>query len=169
MSLKIGDNFSYLGKKFLDNRQLFLTLNEMNACTDVPNSFVTYCEEDGNRYEFKDGVWKKYVVAGGGSDLNDLVHWGVEEPTNEDSFWFDSTHDQQLDITLENQLIIELQDIIKQMHNQITILQADVEYLKLHGGGSSSGGNNGNKGNRIVLETGGALLLETGGALLLEN
>ena len=48
MSLNIGDNFSYLGKKFLDARQSFDTLEFMNACNDVPESFITYCKEKIN-------------------------------------------------------------------------------------------------------------------------
>ena len=52
MSLNIGDNFSYLGKKFLDNRQSFDTLELMNNCSDVPIGFITFCKEDNKRYEY---------------------------------------------------------------------------------------------------------------------
>ena len=57
MSLKIGDNFSYLGKKFLDERQSFDTLELMYACDDVPEGFITYCKETEKRYEYKNGEW----------------------------------------------------------------------------------------------------------------
>ena len=53
MSLNIGDNFKYLGKKFLDNRESFNTLEEMRACTGVPKGFITLCYEDNKRYEYK--------------------------------------------------------------------------------------------------------------------
>ena len=57
MPLKIGDNFSYLGKKFLDERQSFDTLELMYACDDVPEGFITYCKETEKRYEYKNGEW----------------------------------------------------------------------------------------------------------------
>lgn len=65
MSLNIGDNFKYLGKKFLDERESFDTLELMNACNDVPEGFITYCKENQKRYEYKDGAWKVYTVSGG--------------------------------------------------------------------------------------------------------
>ena len=65
MSLNIGDNFKYLGKKFLDERESFNTLEEMNACNDVPEGFITYCKENQKRYEYKNGAWKVYTVSGG--------------------------------------------------------------------------------------------------------
>ena len=60
MSINIGDNFSYLGKKFLDNRQSFDTLESMNNCSDVPLGFITYCKEDNKRYEYSDAGWIEY-------------------------------------------------------------------------------------------------------------
>ena len=76
MSINIGDNFKYLGKKFLDDRESFATLELMKNCNDVPNGFITYCGEDKNRYEYHSdnevndvtGKWKLYVVnSSGGS------------------------------------------------------------------------------------------------------
>ena len=52
MSINIGDNFSYLGKKFLDDREHFDTVAKMKACNDVPNGFITYCDETNTRYEY---------------------------------------------------------------------------------------------------------------------
>ena len=60
MSLNIGDNFSYLGKKFLDNRQSFDTLESMNACSDVPIGFITFCKENNKRYEYVESGWVEY-------------------------------------------------------------------------------------------------------------
>ena len=60
MSINIGDNFSYLGKKFLDNRQSFDTLELMNNCSDAPLGFITYCKEDNKRYEYSDAGWIEY-------------------------------------------------------------------------------------------------------------
>lgn len=70
MSLRIGDNFSYLGKKFLDSRESFDTLQEMYACTDVPEGFITYCKEDKKRYEFKNNEWIEFVVSGGNINVD---------------------------------------------------------------------------------------------------
>ena len=67
MSLNIGDNFKYLGKKFLDERESFNTLEEMNACNDVPKGFITICYEDDTRYEFDGTAWVEYAGGGGGS------------------------------------------------------------------------------------------------------
>ena len=59
MALRIGDNFSYLGKKFLDSRESFDTLQEMYTCSDVPEGFITYCKEDKKRYEFTNTIYRK--------------------------------------------------------------------------------------------------------------
>ena len=65
MALNIGDNFKYLGKKFLDDRESFDTLEAMNSCNDVPERFITYCKETDKRYEYKNGAWVEYL-----SDIN---------------------------------------------------------------------------------------------------
>lgn len=63
MPINIGDNFSYLGKKFLDSRQLFDTLEAMNNCSDVPIGFITYCKEDNKRYEYTESGWIEYSTS----------------------------------------------------------------------------------------------------------
>ena len=75
MSINIGDNFSYLGKKFLDAREHFNTLAEMKACNDVPNGFITYCDETGTRYEYhsdnqEDATLGKWTVFKSVPDVN---------------------------------------------------------------------------------------------------
>ena len=65
MSLNIGDNFSYLGKKFLDARQSFDTLEAMRLCSDVPIGFITYCKEDNKRYEYGQNGWVEYNAGTG--------------------------------------------------------------------------------------------------------
>ena len=64
MSLNIGDNFKYLGKKFLDNRESFNTLEEMRACTGVPKGFITLCYEDNKRYEYNGTEWIPCITTG---------------------------------------------------------------------------------------------------------
>lgn len=70
MAINVGDNFSYQGKKYLDNRQSFKTLSELQAYNNVPEGFIAYCEEDKKRYEYVDGVWTEYVVASSGTEVN---------------------------------------------------------------------------------------------------
>ena len=70
MAINVGDNFNYQGKKYLDNRQSFKTLSELQAYTNVPEGFIAYCEEDKKRYEYVDGVWTEYVVASSGTEVN---------------------------------------------------------------------------------------------------
>ena len=60
MSINIGDNFSYLGKKFLDARQSFDTLESMQLCSDVPLGFITFCKENNKRYEYGQNGWVEY-------------------------------------------------------------------------------------------------------------
>lgn len=76
MGINIGDNIRYQGQKFLDDRESFATLAEIvdYSETNVPDGFITYCAENGKRYEFKSsntvdvttGKWREYVVQGGG-------------------------------------------------------------------------------------------------------
>ena len=70
MAINVGDNFSYQGKKYLDNRQSFKTLSELQAYSNVPEGFIAYCEEDKKRYEYVDGVWTEYVVTSSGTEVN---------------------------------------------------------------------------------------------------
>ena len=83
MSINIGDNFGYLGKKFLDSRQSFDTLEAMNACTDVPEGFITYCKEDQKRYEYKNSTWSEYVVSGGSGEVGPQGPAGPQGPQGE--------------------------------------------------------------------------------------
>ena len=73
MSINIGDNFLYLGKKFLDDRQSFDTLILMHMCDNVPIGFITYCKENNKRYEYTNEGWVEYVVnsSGNGSGMTE--------------------------------------------------------------------------------------------------
>ena len=99
MSLRIGDNFSYLGKKFLDSRESFDTLQEMYTCTDVPEGFITYCKEDEKRYEFKENQWIEFVINSNGiSEELELIETSDIEPSNDKvSIWINTSDD-----TVEN-------------------------------------------------------------------
>ena len=232
MSLNIGDNFKYLGKKFLDARESFDTLEEMNACTGIPEGFITYCKEDKKRYEYNGTTWVEYTGGVGMTDeereqlstkfddvtaetitdeneskltqltfysngtemksvqfkgsndeaninMDDIVYYGKEEPTNDNVIWFVPDSAMQSEVTYDNPIIMELMGIIRNMQSQIAQLQADVEYLKTHGGGS--GGSGGtvkppdpekptpSNYSYLILEDGSKLLFEDGSKMLLEE
>lgn len=175
MSLNIGDNFKYLGKKFLDNRESFNTLEEMNACNDVPKGFITICYENDKRYEFNGMEWVEYIVNNGDESSNinidDVIYYGIDEPTNDDVIWFYPNNNDYQGINIDNAIIAELMSIIQNMQSQIIQLQADVEYLKTHGGGSvnPTPPSEDSIYSYLVLEDGSKLLLESGdGSLILE-
>nr|DAG73055.1 MAG TPA: Lamin Tail Domain [Caudoviricetes sp.] len=54
--MQIIDNFNYKGKKSNFERDKFLTIAQMKAFPSecVDEGHLSYCEEDGNHYEFKD-------------------------------------------------------------------------------------------------------------------
>lgn len=79
MSIPVGDNFSYQGKKYLDNRQSFKTKEEMMAYNDVPEGFITYCDEDGQQYQYKNSKWDVYTVSGSGSVDVDLSNYATKD------------------------------------------------------------------------------------------
>ena len=83
--------------------------------------------------------------------------------------WFvPDTYSQE--ITYKNPIITELMSIIQNMQEQIFQLQADVEYLKIHGGGGGTvNPPTPTTYSYLVLEDGFKFLLEDGGGILLEE
>ena len=157
MSLNIGDNFKYGGKKFLDDRESFDTLEAMKNYERVPDGFITYCKENGKRYEFKSsnnideltGRWTEFIVnveipefpeieiPEVEINMDELYHMGEDTPENEDSVWFfTGVESASPGISLDNPLIVELLATIRELKAQVQQLQEDVEYLKINGGGS---------------------------------
>ena len=95
MAINIGDNFSYQGKKYLDDRQSFKTLNELQNYNNVPEGFIAYCEENKKRYEYKDGVWAEYVVASsGGSSGGGTIGEDVATKAYVDGLIESHTHEE---------------------------------------------------------------------------
>ena len=178
MSLSIGDNFKYLGKKFLDSRESFATLEDMKKCTQVPNGFLTYCQEDGKRYEFNSsntineltGQWTEFFI---NQDAEDCYYMGVEEPDADKIWFYNDRESSSADITYDNPLIAELFTCIQSLQEQIIQLQAEVEYLKVNGGGGipiePPGGEEEVMESCLMLEDGSFFELEDGGYLLLEE
>ena len=104
-------------------------------------------------------------------NIDDVIYYGTDEPTNDNVIWFYPNNNDYQDINIDNAIIAELMSIIQNMQSQITQLQADVEYLKTHGG--SGGGTTPDTPSTtysyLVLEDGSKLLLEDGGGILLEQ
>lgn len=183
MSIIIGDNFGYGGKKFLDSRESFDTLEAMKAYTQVPDGFVTYCKEDGKRYEFNSsnnineltGKWTEFKVGSGDAGC----YLGPDTPEEENTIWFfTGTEAASSNVTYDNPIISELFACIQTLQKQVAQLQADVEYLKINGGGSipeepddPSGGEDPEEIVNVILalEDGGLFLLEDGGHIILEQ
>ena len=71
MALKIGDNFSYQGKKPNFDRDSFDTLAAMKAFpeTSIDEGHISYCKEDGKNYQYKSansvdattGKWREFI------------------------------------------------------------------------------------------------------------
>ena len=108
-------------------------------------------------------------------DSIDIAYVGEEEPENENAIWFDSGEDNVNEITYDNPIISELLACIKTLQDQVKQLQADVEYLKINGGGGSKPDPGPDpdepdvtEESFLALEDGGLFLLEDGGSLLLE-
>lgn len=78
MALKIGDNFSYNGKKPLDARNQFTTIAEMTAFpeTSLDEGHISYVKETGKYYTFNPsndvditlGKWRELNTGGSSSD-----------------------------------------------------------------------------------------------------
>ena len=132
MSLNIGDNFKYLGKKFLDSRESFATLAEMKSCTDVPDGFITYCQETDTRYEYKSsnannvttGHWREFIIEGEAGTSAVIQN---EEPEDTTVIWFDPEDDEP---SSEDPFISELKAIIQAMSEKLQALTTRVEYLE---------------------------------------
>lgn len=184
MSINIGDNFKYLGKKFLDDRQSFNTLLDMKKCNEVPLGFITFCKEDGKRYEYFTnetddpitGKWREYKV---GADIDPELlnkkcsYIGSELPEDEELIWFDTGEGNSSEISYDNPIISELLACIRTLQEQVKQLQSDVEYLKINGGGTRPDPTPDDpdpiEESFLSLEDGGLFLLEDGGSLLLET
>lgn len=193
MPLIIGDNFKYGGKKFLDARQSFDTKSAMEACTTVPEGFITYCIENKTRYEFKNNTWVEFKVDSSGGDigavvdpetgeiipidLNAIMYLGSNEPEMNTAIWFnDSRKNNSTSIDIENPILLELMASIQALKEQVQTLQAEVEYLKVNGGGG--GGSDWGDPEEpdtpiygeafLALEDGDLFLLEDGSCIVLE-
>ena len=75
--IKVGDNFSYKGKKPLDSRNSFDTVSEMAqfAETSLDEGHISYVKETDKYYKFNStnnvdstlGKWREYTSSGSGT------------------------------------------------------------------------------------------------------
>ena len=119
---------------------------------------------------FKDEIKEdlKGIVSEDWLDFDPNVSYvGDEEPDNNTLIWFDTSKNESVndEITFDNPIINELLACVRTLQDQVQQLQADVEYLKIYGGGGSSGGGTDNP----EVETDFCLLLEDGTPLLWED
>lgn len=115
------------------------------------------------------------VVGGTGA------YMGEEEPENKDVIWFTDSNAAASEIAYDNPIIAELFACIQTMQKQISDLQAEVEYLKIHGGGGlpdipdapdlpdDPGSDSDSTSIYLSLEDGGLFELEEGGYIILEQ
>ena len=78
MAIKVGDNFSYKGKKPLDSRNSFDTVSEMTqfAETSLDDGHISYVKETDKYYKFNStndvdmtlGKWREYTAGGSTTD-----------------------------------------------------------------------------------------------------
>ncbi len=99
MPINIGDNFSYLGNSFLDNRESFDTLEDMYLCTDVPVGFITYCVENKRRYEYTENGWVEYIVSGGsGEGKREVEMSNIQPMDNNILMWINTSEEMHTEI-----------------------------------------------------------------------
>jgi len=107
MALKIGDNFSYQGKKPNFDRDNFDTLAAMKAYpeTSIDEGHISYCKEDGKNYQYKSansvnattGKWREfksgdsYPAGGTAGQVLKKTSTGVEWGTDNDTKYTPAT------------------------------------------------------------------------------
>ena len=131
---------------------------------------------EGFKDEIKEDL--KGIIGEDWLDFDPNVSYvGDEEPDNTNLIWFDTSNSESVDdeITFDNPIINELLACIRTLQDQVQQLQADVEYLKIYGGGGSSDDEGGTDNPEVetdfclLLEDGTPLLWEDGGLVLSED
>ncbi len=106
-----------------------------------------------------------------------ITYIGDKEPENNNVIWFDNSGStvNENEITFDNPIVSELFACIRTLQDQVQQLQADVEYLKIYGGGGSSSPDRPSTPDDeviescLILEDGGMFLMEDGSSFLLES
>ena len=165
-----------------EKRYEFKSSNTINELTGRWTEFVVNVKVDEeDKEETPDKPEDEGSNNGGGNitiiEKGDCSYMGQETPEDTNVIWFfDDTENIASGVTYDNPLIAELFAYIQSLQSQITQLQADVEYLKLNGGGGmpiepdGGGGSIGSSDLYIEMEDGGFFTLEDGsGYLILEE
>jgi hypothetical protein len=103
----------------------------------INTELLKQVDEKLNKYatlEYVDNAIEDVIINEGlNSDCN---YFGDEEPENDEQVWFSSSiQSMSSGLEFDNPLIAELFACIRTLQDQVTKLQADVEYLKTNGGG----------------------------------
>lgn len=134
MALIIGDNFSYQGKKYLDNRQEFSSVEEMKnyPSTSLPKVFYAFVGTTEYKYsvdnEFDELTGKWRVWTGGSKDeiqISDAV------PSDSSvKLWVKSNEDEEAGDLLADKIIDEFTTIIQDMLARMKSLETKIAYLE---------------------------------------
>lgn len=172
---KHDDRYSLLNH---DHQGLYIeqSVAEHLATKDDLGNFVTkeYLEDALENIEVEIKPGQDFEGFGGSGS-----YMGEEEPEDKDVIWFmDSNKAASSEITYDNPVIQELFSYIQSLQNQITELQAEVEYLKINGGGGipdipdnpdSPGDDLVDTSIYLTLEDGSLFELEEGGFIICEE
>lgn len=185
--IPLASGFDFGAKLPLDSRYSVNTIEERDAHVTnnrVYEGMLVYVISEETLYKYSNGMWdmvptKEYIdemLKNVDLEGEDCWHVGKEQPENDELIWFnDNTSSVQSNFTYDNPIIQEIFSAIQSLQSTVAKLQEDVEYIKIHGGGSGNSSDSDNEGTATTkisafeLEDDGYLLLENGDYLLLEN
>ena len=104
--IKVGDNFSYKGKKPLDSRDCFDTVSEMAqfAETSLDEGHISYVKETDRYYKFNSlnnvdstlGRWREYTSSGSGTAGKSAYEIAVDNGfVGTETEWLESLNGKQ--------------------------------------------------------------------------
>lgn len=138
MALIIGDNFGYQGKKHLDSRREFNSIEEMKnyPSTSLPSVFYAFVGTTEYKYnvnnEFDEftGKWRIWEPdTTGGS--KDEIEISETVPTDTDiKLWVKSNEYAEVEDLLADTIINEFTTVIQNMLSKIRNLEIKVAYLE---------------------------------------
>ena len=199
--IPLATNFDLGAKSPLDSRIIVNTIEERDRhvkLNRVYEGMLVYVVKEKKLYRYENQAWKVipttediptkisdlindkgYVTKDEFDevlkdiDLEDCWYLGDVVPENNEMIWFSGSASMQSDFTYDNPIIQELFASIQSLQKAVSKLQADVEYIKIHGGGNGGSDDNDDTDttdiSSLELEDGGLFLLEDGSLLLLEN
>ena len=173
MGIVIGDNFNYQGRKMLDDRAAFETLEKMRNYpeTSLRNGIITWNDETNKHYYFLNentcditlGKWRELKTGSSssgsgntneGASVQSNFHIGPEPPTDTSLIWIDTT-DNVVNDKFESEVIDELRATLVAMQGMIDDLREEINDLKA--------------GGTIVSDIAGAMLCENDDYLMTED